>query len=45
MKNQGKLDELLDQALSEYRDAEPLNGFEDHVPRRLAAQRARNRRR
>ncbi len=32
------LDRILDHALSEYRDAEPLSGMEDRILRRLAAQ-------
>jgi hypothetical protein len=33
-----QLDRLLDQALSEYRDAEPLAGIEDRILRRIAVQ-------
>jgi hypothetical protein len=40
-----ELDHILDQALSEYRDAEPLAGMEDRILRRIAAQQQRPRRR
>ena len=39
MTNDNQFDELLDQALSEYRDAEPLSGLEDRVLRRLQSKR------
>ncbi len=38
MNPKDNLDRILDHALSEYRDAEPLTGMEDRILRRLAAQ-------
>jgi len=38
MTNDKRFDELLDYALSEYRDAEPLSGLEDRVLQRLRSQ-------
>lgn len=38
MNSDDQLDRILDHALSEYRDAEPLTGMEDRILRRLAAQ-------
>ena len=35
MTNHNQFDEILDHALSEYRDVEPLSGLEDRVLRRL----------
>ena len=38
MTNHDQFDELLDHALTEYRDAEPLSGLEDRVLQRLQTQ-------
>lgn len=38
MNTNNELDRLLDQALNEYRDAEPLSGIEDRVLRRITTQ-------
>jgi len=38
MKQNDELDRRLDQALAEYRDAEPLTGMEDRILRRVTAQ-------
>jgi hypothetical protein len=38
MNSNHELDRMLDQALSEYRDAEPLAGMEDRILRRIAGQ-------
>jgi hypothetical protein len=38
MTNDNQFDEILDHALSEYRDVEPLSGLEDRVLRRLQSQ-------
>ena len=35
MTNDNQFDEILDHALSEYRDVEPLSGLEDRVLRRM----------
>jgi hypothetical protein len=43
MTNHDQFDELLDHALSEYRDAEPLSGMEDRVLQRLHSQSAERR--
>jgi len=44
MTNHDQFDELLDQALSEYRNAEPLAGLEDRVLHRLHSQTVQRRR-
>ncbi len=44
MNDNQQFNEILDQALSEYRDAAPLAGLEDRVLRRLSAQPAARRR-
>jgi hypothetical protein len=38
MTNDNQFDEILDHALSQYRDVEPLSGLEDRVLRRLQSQ-------
>src|SRR5215469_18369739 len=38
MMNDNQFDEILDRALSEYREVEPLSGLEDRVLRRLQLQ-------
>ena len=38
MTNDNQFDEILDHALSEYRDAEPLSGLEDRMLRRFESQ-------
>ncbi|MGA9565684.1 MAG: hypothetical protein WBS19_09200 [Candidatus Korobacteraceae bacterium] len=40
MNHNQELEKILDQALSEYRDAEPLSGLEDRVMRRIQEQKA-----
>lgn len=45
MKHNHELDDMLDRALSEYRDAEPLAGMEDRILRRMAAHPERSARR
>ncbi len=40
MNNNQHLDTILDEALSEYRDAEPLSGLEDRVMQRIQVQKA-----
>ena len=41
MKTTDEFDEILSNALSEYREAEPLAGLEDRVLRRVQQQRER----
>jgi len=45
MNHNEELDRTLDQALNEYRDAEPLAGMEDRILRRIAARPETNSRR